>query len=587
MSAPASDLFPASKLNPSGRPSSQEVVRKQKSHELVFGVVGHIGSGASLVAEELAKVLQKLRYDPCILKASDIIRAWAEANAKLVPPKGKNQSKTFDYVSALQDFGDEMRSETNDYAAVARRLVSKIRQQRATALHQDVEAGKAVEPDEQKRAYILDSIRHPVEVELLRHLYRSAFVLIGVVCDEETRVKRITKKLSDVGDDRARDLMSRDAKAKVKWGQRVSDAFHLADIFLDNSAPRTKSSSSGQEPESNPDWNISEQLERLIKLITREKILRATPHEAAMYIAYGAQMKSACLSRQVGAALTNKDGNTVATGTNDVPRAGGGLYGEIPNDSKASEPPDHRCAFRSEKYCSNSKEQGDIIRELSGLIKPHIEEFSNEHQRLLMEKLREATKGQLALTLPPSFHTALQTLLIKTIEALQEDLRSSRVGGLLEFSRAVHAEMDAVLAAARSGASIVGGRLYVTTFPCHYCARHLVAAGIDEVQYIEPYPKSKALELHADAITASISGWTPPSEGGLKVLIRPFTGIAPRLYERVFLKVGELKDDKTGEMRIGDLPWGDRWNVQRISYAELEAKLTRDMEEQQGSKGQP
>src|SRR5204863_5119044 len=118
---------------------------------------------------------------------------------------------------------------------------------------------------------------------------------------------------------------------------------------------------------------------------------------------------------------------------------------------------------------------------------------------------------------------------------LRQLIRKSRVGDLIEFSRAVHAEMDAVLSAGREGISTVGCRLYVTTFPCHYCARHLVSAGIDEVQFIEPYPKSLAIDLHDDSIVVEAADWTPPSEGGQQVWFHPFSGVSPRLYKRAFI----------------------------------------------------
>lgn len=595
MSASATNLVPVSRLRSSSTTSSQEVVCAQISHELVFGVVGHIGSGASVVANKLKTKLEAFGYIVHIAKASEVILEWARANAMPIPSKHQKhekQSTTFEYISKLQNFGDEMRRESEDHAAVARRLISKIRELRAKdpAL---VRAGSPVEPDGQKRAYILDSIRHPTEVDLLRHVYRSAFVLIGVVCDEEERIKRITKKLYDAGEERTKDIMRRDAKAKEKWGQRVSDAFHLADVFLDNSTNQIIDSKGQKEP--NPNWEIPDQLDRLVTLITRQKIPRATQEEAAMYIAYGAQMRSACLSRQVGASLIDKNGNTIATGTNDVPKAGGGLYRlmrhNIPHTRDKSPPdlaPDHRCAYYGdEPHCRNTREQKEIIGELSQLVEPHIKTLSNDLQRFFIEKLKEKQQHALVEELSTLSDEHAEKLLERALHAIADELPSSRIGGLLEFSRAVHAEMDAVLAAARSGASIVGGRLYVTTFPCHYCARHLVAAGIDEVQYIEPYPKSRALKLHADAITTSNADWTPPSQGGQQVLIRPFTGIAPRLYERVFLKVGELKDEKTGDMKIADLPWGDRWNAQKISYAQLEAELTREIEEKQSQQVRP
>ena len=54
------------------------------------------------------------------------------------------------------------------------------------------------------------------------------------------------------------------------------------------------------------------------------------------------------------------NGNVVATGTNEVPQVGGGLYGE----RFAAPQEDHRCAFRrtgSTAYCSNTKEQIQIV----------------------------------------------------------------------------------------------------------------------------------------------------------------------------------------------------------------------------------
>ena len=154
-------------------------------------------------------------------------------------------------------------------------------------------------------------------------------------------------------------------------------------------------------------------------------------------------------------------------------------------------------------------------------------------------------------------------------------IRKGRVGDLIEFSRAVHAEMDAVLSAGREGISTIGTRLYVTTFPCHYCARHLVSAGVDEVQFIEPYPKSQALGLHADAIQLEATDWLPPSQGGTKVLFRPFVGVAPRLYERAFLKDRELKNADTGNIASGSPEWGTPWHLRAVGYPELEAALVK------------
>lgn len=123
--------------------------------------------------------------------------------------------------------------------------------------------------------------------------------------------------------------------------------------------------------------------------------------------------------------------------------------------------------------------------------------------------------------------------------------------------------------------------MFVTTFPCHYCARHIVAAGIDEVQFIEPYLKSKAFDLHGDAIVSKAAGWSPPSQTGKQgrapayVLFRPFTGVAPRLYRRAFLKDRELKDH-AGKMLFGEPDASIRPELLKVSYIDVESHLIKN-----------
>ena len=105
-------------------------------------------------------------------------------------------------------------------------------------------------------------------------------------------------------------------------------------------------------------------------------------------------------------------------------------------------------------------------------------------------------------------------------------LRDAQLFDTIDFIRAVHAEMAAILSAT---ASTRGAHLCVTTFPCHECARHIVAAGIKRVVYVEPYPKSLVAELFRDSIQID-----PAVESVTKVDFVPFTGIAPSVYIRFF-----------------------------------------------------
>ena len=114
-----------------------------------------------------------------------------------------------------------------------------------------------------------------------------------------------------------------------------------------------------------------------------------------------------------------------------------------------------------------------------------------------------------------------------TVDQAKSILRPTGLTDITEFGRTVHAEMEALLACARTARSTRKATLYTTTFPCHNCCRHIIAAGIARVVYVEPYPKSKAPELHNDAISVdqTVEKMVP---------FLPFNGIGPRRYFDLF-----------------------------------------------------
>ncbi len=51
----------------------------------------------------------------------------------------------------------------------------------------------------------------------------------------------------------------------------------------------------------------------------------------------------------------------------------------------------------------------------------------------------------------------------------------------------IHAEMNAIIWAARKGISIEGATIYVTLEPCSECSKNLIAAGITKIVYEKAY----------------------------------------------------------------------------------------------------
>lgn len=65
-------------------------------------------------------------------------------------------------------------------------------------------------------------------------------------------------------------------------------------------------------------------------------------------------------------------------------------------------------------------------------------------------------------------------------------------GERMEICRAVHAEQNAIIQAAKHGVAIAGADLYATHQPCVQCTKMLINVGIRRVVYIHPYPDSLA-----------------------------------------------------------------------------------------------
>jgi deoxycytidylate deaminase len=139
-------------------------------------------------------------------------------------------------------------------------------------------------------------------------------------------------------------------------------------------------------------------------------------------------------------------------------------------------------------------------------------------------------------------------------------LEKSRLYDVIEFGRAVHAEMDAISQAARFGIPLQNARLFCTTFPCHICARHIIATGISEVIFIEPYEKSRTSELYSDSISIE-----PPELSRERANFRAFVGVAPRRYMHLFqMKTSRKNSD--GNLRTQQ-PEDLKPKFQRFNFA--------------------
>lgn len=63
-------------------------------------------------------------------------------------------------------------------------------------------------------------------------------------------------------------------------------------------------------------------------------------------------------------------------------------------------------------------------------------------------------------------------------------------------SHEVHAEMNALMYAAKNGTAVDGGTLYCTSEPCDQCLKNIIAAGIERIVYKRPYDKKMCKSIY-------------------------------------------------------------------------------------------
>ncbi len=463
--------------------------------ELIIGLVGAVGTDMNEVISVLKDRLTVVGY------ITHEIRVSKDVIPQLVTVDIENQDVVSRF-NRLMDAGNEARKKSNDNGILASGVAAKIAIIRAN----DTTPLK-------RTAFIVNSLKHPEEVLRLRQIYPRGFYLFGIHPDEPVRSSFLKRK--GVGDDNIALLVERDQNEHLLFGQRVNDTFHLSDFFVRLG---------------NNKLQLENSLLRIFDILFGDPYKTPTFDEFAMFLAFTSSLRSADLSRQVGAVIARGD-EILATGANDCPKYGGGLYWPQLN------PYTHEI---EDKKDGRDYQRGEDSNKI-------------EQQKIIDEIISKAS----SFGVDP-------TLLTKALE-------QSRIRDLTEYGRVVHAEMDALLTCSRNNTSTRDGQIFCTTFPCHNCAKHIIAAGIKRVVFIEPYQKSKAIEFHTDTISV---GFNPADN---TVHFEPFVGVGPRRFFDLFsVRLGDgyplKRKDKDGLVIPWKLDQSSKLRVQMIpgSYLDFE-----------------
>lgn len=472
-------------------------ILNHKNDFLVIGLVGAVGCRLKSLSNILKSLLDsEFKYSVTEIHVS---KEFLQVHSSK-----ESYNNQFERYTDLMDVGNNLRKKyDNKYLAFKiAKSISSLRRSN---------------PENSRKAFIINSLKHDAEIKALREIYGKNFYQISLY---ESPTIRKDVLINDIGMtlEQAEDLMERDEGEQNDYGQHTRDAFHLADYFI--------------KYDNKTNEHIKNSCKRFLDLIFGNPYKTPTFNEFSMYMAYTSSLKSADLSRQVGAVIS-KDRNIIATGANDVPKFGGGQYWPEYNEENGAiyDVEEGRDYKRGED--SNQKEKELIIQTIFNEITKQFSVIFNNDNLNHKENMKKL-KGIIA---------------------------NSPLKDITEYGRIVHAEMDAILSCGRTNNSTVGASIFVTTFPCHNCAKHIVASGIKEVFFIEPYPKSKALGLWSDSMTLK----PPTSYVSDKLNFNPFVGVGPRSFLDLFSMAQGSGNEIKRKSEGNTIPWDSQTATLRLS----------------------
>jgi deoxycytidylate deaminase len=314
---------------------------------------------------------------------------------------------------------------------------------------------------------VIDSLRNSLEINFFKERY-SSFYLIAVKCDERRK-----KLVETYGEDfKTIDRLLELDDTEYKCNDFVKGHFFSPDV--QNCIQKADYHVINQEREIyGEDFDsVQQQLLKLQGLIQQPGLITPSSVERCMQFAYNAKMSSGCISRQVGAVITDSEFSVKSIGWNDVPR------GAVP------------CSLRNIKEIDEEGSFGFSDFELGiGLTEKDTRiNIANPDNNDLDKESKD-------------FHTYL------TKNYTQEKLDKKELGGIncpycfktaynkfkgesnQVHTRSLHAEENAMMQISKYGGQPLNkGFLFTTASPCELCAKKAYQLGITQIFYIDPYP---------------------------------------------------------------------------------------------------
>lgn len=322
---------------------------------------------------------------------------------------------------------------------------------------------------------VIDSLRNSLEINFFKERY-SAFYLLAVKNDvrKSNLIKSYGKehlktidRLLEIDDD---EYKCTDYQKGIFYAPDVQNCIQIADYHINYNLLQSDRENKDESLKNNFSFfSVQEQLMKLQALIQQPGIITPDPTERIMQVAYTAKLNSGCISRQVGAVVTDNEFSTKAIGWNDVPK------GAIP------------CTYRNVKDITSNQfgftkfELGEGLKETEQINSDEADNLLDNESKKFNEyvknnynekKLPQESLG--GRNCPYCFKQAYNTFSGEKNQV---------------HTRSLHAEENAMMQISRSGGQgLKNGFLFTTASPCELCAKKAYQLGVRTIYYIDPYP---------------------------------------------------------------------------------------------------
>lgn len=352
--------------------------------------------------------------------------------------------------------------------------------------------------DNKKTLLCIDAIRNPYEATYFQDRY-NAFYLVAINTDNDERRRRLSAEWG-LNDKQFIDLDKREYPRlkgnDVFTGIDIGACCELGDIHINN-------------PKENDKYFLTEQLIKYVTLMKHPGLVTPSAIERCMQIAYNAKLNSGCLSRQVGAVITDASFSIKAVGWNSTPEH------QVP------------CNLRNLVRYFNDLDESEFssfeirdsnFREMLKCKYTAIVEFAKQNN------FQGAINGSASYDVVKALGGRHYPYCFKDVYQ-----KSNQV-----HTRSLHAEENAFLQLAKNGGEgIKGGNLFTTASSCVLCSKKAYHLGIRNIYYIIPYPDIAQSHI--------ISFGKPDNEHNPKSIL--FSGAIGRAYTSLYTQRIAFKDE--------------------------------------------